>query len=87
MAWWGVTEPVQGTRETRRWSISDIPANDDSLLVRASCWPVGLQPNSILRGATYAKRDAAWVLSNESRYGLKIPSKTEKAPKDRRTAL
>src|SRR2546425_2411107 len=41
-------------------------SKDDSLLVRVSCWPVGLQPQSILGGATYPKRDAAWVLWKES---------------------
>ena len=38
---------------------------DDSLLVRVSCWPVGLEPKGILGGATYPNRDVPWVLWKE----------------------
>jgi hypothetical protein len=41
-------------------------SKDDSLFVRVSCWPVGLQPKGILGGAKYPTRDAAWVLWKEN---------------------
>jgi len=60
-AWRSRYETVAVSPADQNVVIARGKAENDSLMIRVSCWPQGLEPTGLLPGAKYREQSSAWV--------------------------